>query len=205
MIVLKNMFDIFENIIGNFKLKVLGDKNMTERRKLDKDVYDDISDKVDKGVERGKNVAGRVANDFGKTMDDILVNLKSFQKDVDSKISEYKETAPGRINLDLIDAGDSFYVKVNLPGVNKDEIDVEIADRELIISAFFGGDCDDDEKCEEEGCEFLIKGRTYGPAKRVITLPSKVKMDESKAEFTNGVLFLELPKVEVKKLKVDIK
>lgn len=177
---------------------------MSERRKLDRDRYDDISDKVDKGVERGKNVAGRVANDFGKTMDDILVNLKSFQKDVDSKISEYKETAPGRINLDLIDAGDSYYVKVDLPGVNKDEIDVEIADRELIIATFFGGD-DDEENCEKEGCEFLIKGRTYGPAKRVITLPSKVKIDTSKAEFNNGVLFLELPKVEVKKLKVDIK
>jgi len=198
------MFDIFENIIGNFKLKVLGDKNMTERRKLDKDVYDDISDKVDKGVERGKNVAGRVANDFGKTMDDILVNLKSFQNDVDSKINEYKEAAPGRINLDLIDVGDSFYVKVDLPGVEKDEIDVEIADRELIIATFFGGSCDCEEN-DEKKCEFLIKGRTYGPAKRVITLPTKVKTDESKAEFTNGVLFLELPKIEVKKLKVDIK
>jgi len=177
---------------------------MAEKGKLDKDVYDDISDKVDKGVERGKNVAGRVANDFGKTMDDILVNLKSFQKDVDSKISEYKEAAPGRINLDLIDVGDSFHVKVDLPGVEKDEIDVEIADRELIIATFFGGSCDCEED-DEKKCEFLIKGRTYGPAKRVITLPTKVKTDESKAEFTNGVLFLELPKVEVKKLKVDIK
>jgi len=177
---------------------------MSERRKLDKDRYDDIADKVDKGVEKGMNVAGRVANDFGKTMDDIIVNLKSFQKDFDTKINEYKETAPGRINLDLIDAGDSFYVKVDLPGVKKDEIDVEIADRELTIAAFFGGDCDDNEDCEDN-CNFLIKGRTYGPAKRTITLPNKVKMANSKAEFSNGVLFLELPKVEIKKLKVDIK
>jgi len=174
---------------------------MSERRKLDKDKYEDFSDRVDKGVEKGKNVAGRVANDFGKTMDDILINLKAFQKDVDSKINEYKETAPGKINLDLIDAGNSFYVKIDLPGVNKDEIDVEIADKELVISAFFGGSCDD----EEKSCEFLIKGRTYGPAKRTISLPTKVKASESKAEFSNGVLFLELPKVKVNKLKVDIK
>ena len=177
---------------------------MAEKRKLDKDTYDDIADRVDKGVEKGRNVAGRVANDFGKTMDDIFLNLKSFQKDVDTKINEYKETAPGRINLDLIDAGDSFYVKVDLPGVNKDEIDVEIADRDLTITTFFGGDCDE-ESSEDKDCEFLIKGRTYGPAKRTITLPTKVKMPESKAEFSNGVLFLELPKIEVKKLRVDIK
>jgi len=177
---------------------------MAERRKLDKDRYDDIADKVDKGVEKGINVAGRVANDFGKTMEDILINLKAFQKDLDGKINEYKETAPGKINLDLIDDINSFYVKVDLPGVNKDEIEVEIADRELTIAAFFGGTCDCEEN-NEKNCEFLIKGRTYGPAKRVITLPTKVKVSESKAEFSNGVLFLELPKIEVKKLKVDIK
>ncbi|MBZ9570305.1 Hsp20/alpha crystallin family protein [Methanobrevibacter sp. TMH8] len=173
---------------------------MSEKPKLDKDKYDEFSDKVDKSVEKGRNVAGRVANDFGKTMDDILVNLKSFQKDVDTKISEYKETAPGKITLDLIDAGDVYYVKVDLPGVNKDEIDIEIADRELTIATFFGEECN-----EENNCEFLIRGRTYGPARRTIRLPTKVKMNDSKAEFSNGVLFLELPKVEVKKLKVDIK
>lgn len=176
---------------------------MSKPHKLDKDKYDDISERVDKSVEKGKNVAGRVANDFGKTMDDILVNLKTFQKDFDSKLCEYKETAPGKIDLDLIDAGDVFYVKVNLPGVNKDEIDVEIADREVTIAAFFGGDYDE-ENCENPNYEFLIKGRTYGPAKRIISLPNKIKINDTKAEFSNGVLVLELPKVEVKKLKVDI-
>jgi HSP20 family protein len=176
---------------------------MSERPKLDKDKYEDIAEKMDKRVEKGKTVAGRMANDFGKTMDDILVNLKSFQKDFDSKISEYKETAPGKIDLDLIDADDSFYVKVNLPGVDKDEIDVEVSDRELKIAAYFG-DNSDTEDCDKKDCVFLIKGRTYGPAKRVITLPTKVKMNDAKAEYSNGVLFLELPKVEVKKVKMDI-
>ncbi|OQD58488.1 small heat shock protein [Methanobrevibacter arboriphilus JCM 13429 = DSM 1125] len=175
---------------------------MSEKPKLDKEKYDEIAGKVDKHVEKGKNVAGRMANDFGKTMDDILVNLKSFQKDFDSKISEYKETVPSKIDLDLIDSADTFYVKVNLPGVEKDEIDVEIVDKDLTITAFFG---DKSEEACDGDCQFLIKGRTYGPARRTISLPNKVKMDDSKAEFSNGVLFLELPKVEVKKLKMDIK
>lgn len=177
---------------------------MIEKRKLDKDKYDDITNKIDKKLERGKIVAGIIATDFGKTMDDILVNLKNFQKDVDGKINEYKETVPGKINLDLIDAGDSFYVKVNLPGVNKDEIDVKVTDKELTIDAYFGDSCDEKEQNEKD-CLFLIRGRTHGPAKKTITLPNKVKMADSKAEFSNGVLFLELPKIEIKKLKVDIK
>jgi HSP20 family protein len=173
---------------------------MCDERRLDRGEFDDVSN-----VERGKNVAGRVANEFGRTMDDILVNLKSFQKDFDSKISEYKGTVTGKIDLDLIDAGDIFYVKANLPGINKDEINVEIVDKKLTITTFFGGKCYGEENCENTSCEFLIKGRTYGPAKKTIHLPAKIKINNTKAEFSNGILLLKLPKVEVKKLKVNIK
>jgi len=136
-------------------------------------------------------------------MDDIVINLKSLQKDFDGKINEYKETSHSRIDLDLIDAGEVFYVKADLPGVEKDEIDVEIAGKELTITAYFGCDCGEEKN--DKDCHFLIRGRKYGPARRTITLPNKIKMDGTKAEFGNGVLFLELTKVELKKLKVDIK
>ena len=182
---------------------------MTERNTFEKGI-EDSKEIIDKGVEKGKrnmkkgkNVAGRVATDFGKTMDDLMLNLKSFQKDVDSKINEYKETNPTKIDLDLIDAGDSLYVKADLPGVKKEDIDVEIIERELTIRSYFGSSCEDNEESHE--CEFLIKGRKYGPAKRTINLPNKIKTNEAKAEFSEGVLFLELPKVEIKKLKVNIK
>jgi HSP20 family protein len=177
---------------------------MSEKRTFEKGVADS-KEIVDKGLEKGKNVAGRVATDFGKTMDDIMLNLKSFQKDVDSKINEYKETAPTKIDLDLIDAGDSIYVKADLPGVKKEDIDIEIVEKELTIRSYFGSSCKDNEgDCDNANCEFLIKGRKYGPAKRTVTLPNKIKTNEAKAEFTDGVLFLELPKVEIKKLKVNI-
>jgi len=173
---------------------------MNEKGTFEKGVADS-KDIVDKSLEKGKNVAGRVATDFGKTMDDIMLNLKSFQKDVDSKIDEYKEATPSRIDLDLIDAGDSLYVKADLPGVKKEDLDIEIVERELTIRSYFAPSC---ENSEESGCEFLIKGRKYGPAKRTITLPNKIKTNEAKAEFKDGVLFLDLPKVEIKKLKVNI-
>ena len=178
---------------------------MSEKGNFEKKV-NNSKEFVDKGVEKGKNVAGRVASDFGNTMDDIMLNLKTFQKDFDSKINEYKETTPTKIDLDLIDVGNSLYVKADLPGVNKGDIDIEIVEKELTITSYFGSNCEDGEGiCDSDKCEFLIKGRKYGPAKRTIKLPSKVKTDESKAEFSNGVLFLDLPKVEVKKLKVNIK
>jgi len=172
---------------------------MSEKDFFEKGV-NDSKEFVDKGVEKGKNVAGRVATDFGKTMEDIMINLKSIQKDVDSKINEYRETTPTRIDLDLIDGGDSFYIKADLPGVKKEDIDIEIQDRELTIKSNFESTC----KNDENTCEFIIKGRKSGPAKRTVKIPSKIKMNKTKAGFENGVLFLELPKVESKKLKVDI-
>lgn len=175
---------------------------MSEKPNLEKGVSDS-KEIMDKSVERGKIVAGRVVNDFGRTMDDILVNLKSFQRDIDSKISEYKESTPERIDLDLIDAGNLLYVKADLPGVEKEDIDVEIVDKELTIKAIFNTKYDNEKCCEK--CDFIFKGRKYGPAERTMLLPTKIKTDSSKAEFSNGVLFLELPKVEIKKLKVDIK
>lgn len=178
---------------------------MSEKRSFEKGV-NDSKEIVDKGMEKGKHVAGRVATDFGKTMDDIMINLKSFQKDVDSKINEYKEAAPAKIDLDLIDAGTSIYVKADLPGVKKDDIDVEILEKELTIKSYFDSTCKTNEgTCNTDKCEFLIKGRKYGPAKRTINLPNKIRINEAKAEFSDGVLFLELPKVEIKKLKVNIK
>ncbi|KZX14991.1 acid shock protein [Methanobrevibacter cuticularis] len=178
---------------------------MRDKRTLEKGVADS-KEMMDKHMEKGKNVAGKMANDFGKTMDDILVNLKSFQKDFDSKISEYREITPSKIDLDLIDGGENLYVKADLPGVNKEDIDVEIVEQELTIIGLFGdGNQKEDSACNKENCEFLIKGRKYGPARRSIRLPTKIKENECKAEFSNGVLLLELPKVEVKKLKVDIK
>ncbi|MDR0901117.1 MAG: Hsp20/alpha crystallin family protein [Methanobrevibacter sp.] len=177
---------------------------MVEKRTLERGM-EESKEAVDKQIAKGKNVAGRVVNDLGKTMDDILINLKSFQKDLDSKITEYKETNPSRIDLDLIDSGEVLYIKADLPGVAKEDIDIEIVGKELTISAFFGFGCEDnDNESHKDECNFLIKGRKYGPAKRTINLPTKVKSDNSKAEFKNGVLFLELPKIEIQKLKVDI-
>ncbi|MGB4611198.1 MAG: Hsp20 family protein, partial [Methanothermobacter thermautotrophicus] len=48
--------------------------------------------------------------------------------------------------------------------------------------------------------------RKYGEAKREMRLPEKIRVEDAKAKFENGVLTVELPKVEVKKkqtLKVE--
>ncbi|MDR1721593.1 MAG: Hsp20/alpha crystallin family protein [Methanobrevibacter sp.] len=171
-----------------------------------KDDFKKRQEIFDEHFKKGKDIAEKVANDFGKTVDDIVLNLKTIQKDVDSKINEYREeTKISRIDVDLLDVDNIYYLKADLPGVEKETIDVEIADKDVIIKAYFTGLCDDiGGELHEKEHDFLIKGRKFGPAKRSIRLPQKIKIEEVKGKLENGVLLLTLPQVESKKVKIDL-
>ncbi|MDR2830393.1 MAG: Hsp20/alpha crystallin family protein [Methanobrevibacter sp.] len=182
----------------NFRLEkedVKKDEDFINKDFINKDV-------IDKHLKIGKNIAGKVANDFGQTMDDVVLNLKSLRKDVDSKIKDYTDNL-FKINIDLLDLGNAFYLKADLPGVKKESINVEIAGKDLTIQAYFTGVCDGVCDLENKEHQFLIKGRNFGDAKRTINLPQKIKIDDVKGELDNGVLSLNLPKIESKKVKIN--
>jgi HSP20 family protein len=168
----------------------------------DKDILNkERKETIEKHLKLGKDIAGKVVNDVGTTIDDAVLNLKSFGKDFDSKIKEYKDNI-SKISVDLLDSGDYFYLKADLPGVDKETVNVEVDDKDLTISAYFIGFGD---KLNDEEQEFLIKGRNFGLVKKRITLPIKVKSDEIKAELNDGVLSLTLPKTETTKVDINFK
>ncbi|KZX11710.1 Hsp20/alpha crystallin family protein [Methanobrevibacter curvatus] len=164
-------------------------------------------EKIDEHIEKGKAIAGKVADDLGKTIDDIVVNLKSVQKDVDSKINEYKDSSISKIDVDVVNKDSVYYLVADLPGVKKEDIDIEISAKELTIKAFFNSICQNiKDECDgvSKGYDYLIKGRKFGKAERVINLPNKIKTEDIKAEFNNGSLILVLPQVEVEKVKINL-
>jgi HSP20 family protein len=185
-------------------------KNNENEEDNDNEKYDikdrDILNKekketIEKHLKLGKDIAGKVVNDVGTTIDDAVLNLKSFGKDFDSKIKEYKDNI-SKISVDLLDSGDYFCLKADLPGVDKETVNVEVDDKDLTISAYFIGFGDE---LNDEEQEFLIKGRNFGLVKKRIALPIKVKSDEIKAELNDGVLSLTLPKTETTKVDINFK
>jgi HSP20 family protein len=90
--------------------------------------------------------------------------------------------------LDVKDLGKALEVKAELPGVDKKDIDIEVNDRRLTLSAKVRV-----EK-EEKDKGYYFKERKYQSYYRTIPLPTEVIPNKSKAEFTNGVLKLTLPK-----------
>ncbi|WP_448874998.1 Hsp20/alpha crystallin family protein [Desulfobulbus propionicus] len=93
-------------------------------------------------------------------------------------------------SVDVIDRDGDLLIKAELPGVDKKNIALTIADGILTLEAKI----DKEEKEEKE--QYYRREICRGSFKRVIELPAAVKEDEAKASFKNGILELTLPKVE---------
>ena len=131
-----------------------------------------------------------------KMMEDMIKNMREMQKDFEKKISEYTENIPEKLNMDVIETDDQIIIKTDLPGVKKEDINIELTENTISISAVF------EEEIEVQEANFVKKERKYGEARREMRLPEKIKVEEARAKFENGVLTVELPKVEVKKKQV---
>ena len=104
--------------------------------------------------------------------------------------------------LDLSETEDNITVKVDVPGVEKDDITLSINNNVLIIKG--------EKKLEKEsgGENFHRIERIYGNFYRSIELPVLVQSDKVSASFKNGVLEITLPKtaeVKPKEIPIDLK
>ncbi len=97
---------------------------------------------------------------------------------------------------------DAYYIEVDLPGVKKDDININVDDNTLTISG--------ERKIKEEHKEdnFYKVESVYGKFERSFSLPEDVDTDKIEAEHKNGVLEIKIPKVaKVEKTpkKIEIK
>lgn len=102
--------------------------------------------------------------------------------------------------VDVFEEKDEFVVKAELPGMTKDDIQVNIAEHLLTIK----GEKKKEEKTEEK--DYYRSERTYGAFARSIPLPTEVNPEKVNATFKNGVLEIRLPKSEeAKKKEIKVK
>ena len=97
--------------------------------------------------------------------------------------------------VDLYEEKDEIVAQVELPGIGKDDIQVNITDHRLTIKG--------EKKKEEEIKEgsYYRSERSYGSFSRSVELPTEVQVEKAKASFKNGVLEIRLPKSEAAKKK----
>ncbi len=97
--------------------------------------------------------------------------------------------------LDLYEDRDNMYVRVELPGMRKEDIDLSLHEGSLSIS----GERKSDEKYKD--AEVYRSERFFGRFQRTVTLPTPVQVDRVKAQYKDGILTVSLPKAEESKPK----
>ena len=103
--------------------------------------------------------------------------------------------------LDLYTTQEAVIARIALPGVKPEDVDVTIADDLVTISGAFKGET------ETSDAGYIHKELSQGTFSRTFSVPIAIKADAAKAEFTNGLLTLTLPKTEEVKpthLKVQV-
>jgi HSP20 family protein len=97
--------------------------------------------------------------------------------------------------VDLFEDKNEIVIKAELPGMEKENVEVKLTDHMLTIK----GEKKKEEEVKEEN--YYRSERSYGSFIRTLELPADVHADKVKASFKNGVLEVRLPKTEEAKTK----
>ncbi len=136
------------------------------------------------------------------SFDSIHQELNNFLRDtfmesVFSHPLNLRKISTWRPAIEMKQTDKDYKIKVQLPGVNKEDIHIDLNNDYMTISAEIKEE--KSEKAEDEKvqtCEFR-----YGKYIRTVSFDIPVKSDESTAEYKNGVLHITMPKQKVEKAK----
>ena len=145
---------------------------------------------------------------------DIFDEIRKMQEELDRTFSEffshtpYRQLGPGRRGVvqpvermpgmrrafvDVQETDRDVIVTAELPGMDKEDIEVNITAERIEIKA------EKKEEKTEEKEGYKTYGKRYHGFYRSVPLPSMVKADDAKATYRNGVLEVALPKKEIAK------
>ena len=103
------------------------------------------------------------------------------------------------MKTDIREDDNSYLLEVDLPGYNKDDIKIDISDGYLTINAKVEKENNDEKK------NYVRRERFTGEVSRSFYVGDDIKEDEVKANFKNGILTLEVPKLSLEDKNKDKK
>ena len=109
------------------------------------------------------------------------------------------------MKTDIREKGNNYIIDVDLPGYEKEDIDIEMENGYLKITAKTNKSVDESDKEEK----YIHKERYYGECSRSFYVGENLKEEDIKASFKNGILSLTFPKEapkqleEKKKIQID--
>ena len=136
-------------------------------------------------------------------MFDLFEEVRRMQERINRLFEELERMGPSTMRVgatsfpvDIIEEQDCIKVVVDLPGFNKEDIEVWIEDNQLVIKA------ERKEEKIEKDVNYIRQERVYGKVQRAIPIPAEIDENNIKATYKNGVLEIILPKSEKTQRKV---
>ncbi len=115
-------------------------------------------------------------------------------REMDRWFNQMSRTTTDRVMpMDLLRDGDQFIVKMDLPGVAPESIDIDVDDRTLTVRA-------ERKQLEmttnDEKNQWMSRERSYGSYARQLTLGTGLDLSGISADYTDGVLTISIPVAE---------
>ena len=128
--------------------------------------------------------------------------LASLRREMDRLFENFFDSGPQRVwgrsiepAVEVSDTQDTVLVKAQVPGMSKDNIQVNITEDMLTLK----GEMKEEEKKDDKN--YHRQEFRYGAFMRTIPLPSAVQADKATAQLKDGVLEISIPKSEKAKTK----
>ena len=130
---------------------------------------------------------------FNDNLFDDFFEFPFFDDRAERKL--YGHNAKNIMKTDIKEHKDGYELEIDLPGFHKDEIQAELKDGYLNISA--AKQLNQDEKEKESG-KYIRRERYSGSCQRSFYVGDEITQEDIKAEFKHGILKLIVPKKEAK-------
>ncbi|HET7699010.1 MAG TPA: Hsp20/alpha crystallin family protein [Vicinamibacterales bacterium] len=147
-----------------------------------------------------RNPIARLRN-LSSDIDRMFEDWTSFRRPFFARVTT-PEPAPWFPKVDVFQRDNRLITRVDLPGMKKEDVAVEVIDGQLTLSG------ERKREIEEKKDQMFRSEREYGSFYRTVPLPEGVKTEDIRATFADGVLEVSMPlpariKAEAQRIQID--
>ena len=179
-------------------------KNKTKSNKIDINTENEKNDiQVEKDYRSNKDIAS-VSNYYDDFFENFRQNMRNITNIMEqswpsssifpnsrsiSPFEWFDKWADTRLPLcDVIDRGDKYEIKLEIPGIDKDKVDIKATKNSIRISGIHSG------KTKEKGKNYIYSERSYKSFHRQIPFIEEILPSKITANIDNGILNIDAPK-----------
>ncbi|WP_296795483.1 Hsp20/alpha crystallin family protein [uncultured Methanobrevibacter sp.] len=177
-----------------------------EKKEKSKDKFEEkkekMEDKFEEKKEKGKIYSEMFVNDINSTIEEFKENFKNMQKYADEKINEYKNATVSNLAADLVETDETYYLKVAIPGISKEDVEIEAGDNDIVITTTFKPLIEELEEVED--VNVIASELTNGRCSKTVRFENSIDVENIKAKYNAGIVLITLPKLIIPKHKITV-